>query len=172
MGSLHPRKNIDGLLKAFQHYVDAGGGWNLVLVGVAMWSDDLPSLPDEVQRRVHFAGRLNHGDLVAAVAGAQGLVFVPWFEGFGIPLVEAMSCGVPVVASNVTSLPEVCGDAAFALVDPGQPEDISKAMLDLEGHPEAASEAAERGLRRAQDFSWRATGQALSDALNDMMSRR
>ena len=83
-----------------------------------------------------------------------------------------MSCGVPVVASNVTSLPEVCGDAAFALVDPGQPEDISKAMLDLEGHPEAASEAAERGLRRAQDFSWRATGQALSDALNDMMSRR
>ena len=172
VGSLHHRKNIDGLLTAFQHYVDAGGGWDLVLVGVAMWSDDLPSLPEEVQRRVHFAGRLNHGDLVAAVSGAQGLVFVPWFEGFGIPLVEAMSCGVPVVASNVTSLPEVCGDAAFALVDPGQPEDISKAMLDLEGHPESASEAAERGLRRAQDFSWRATGQALSDALNDMMSRR
>ena len=150
VGSLHPRKNIDGLLTAFQHYVDVEA------VGRSLWGwpcGRTTCLP--CRRRCSDARTLRVASTMAIwwpQLPAPQLGICSRFEGFGIPLVEAMSCGVPVVASNVTSLPEVCGDAAFALVDPGQPEDISKAMLDLEGHPEAASEAAERGLRRPKIF--------------------
>ena len=166
VGSLHPRKNVDGLLAAFETYCIQGGSWELVVVGVAMWSKDLPRMSAEAESRVHFAGRLEQEELVVAVSGAQGLVFVPWFEGFGIPVVEAMACGVPVIASNVTSVPEVCGDAAFALVDPSETSSIAAEMMRLESDEGAAQEAAERGLRRARDFSWSATAAKLSGALN------
>lgn len=166
VGSLHPRKNVDGLLAAFETYCIQGGSWELVVVGVAMWSKDLPRMSAEVESRVHFAGRLEQEELVVAVSGARGLVFVPWFEGFGIPVVEAMACGVPVIAYNVTSVPEVCGDAAFALVDPSETSSIAAEMMRLESDEGAAQEAAERGLRRARDFSWSATAAKLSGALN------
>lgn len=91
---------------------------------------------------------------------------MPWFEGFGIPLIEAMACGVPVIASNVTSLPEVCGGAAFALVNPSDTTSIAAEMNRLESDASAAREAEERGLRRAADFSWSATASKLSEALN------
>ena len=169
VGSLHPRKNVEGLLAAFEMYCSQGGSWDLVVVGVAMWSEVLPRLSSQVESRVHFAGRLDHGDLVLAVSGARGLVFVPWFEGFGIPVVEAMACGVPVIASDVTSLPEVCGDAAFALVNPSETSSIASEMMRLELDPQAARETAERGLRRAKDFSWSATAAKLSAALNPIL---
>jgi glycosyltransferase involved in cell wall biosynthesis len=166
VGSLHPRKNVEGLLAAFEMYCARGGSWDLVVVGVAMWSEALPTLSSEVAPRVHFVGRLQQEHLVLAVSGARGLVFVPWFEGFGIPLIEAMACGVPVIASNVTSLPEVCGGAAFALVNPSDTTSIAAEMNRLESDASAAREAEERGLRRAADFSWSATASKLSEALN------
>ena len=107
VGSFHPRKNLGGVLKAFEHYVEQGGQWHLVMVGEAMWSGE--AMTKGASDRVHFTGRLNDAKLVEAVSSASGMVFVPWFEGFGVPIVEAMSCGVPVIASEVTSLPEVCG---------------------------------------------------------------
>ena len=157
-------------MSAFESYRALGGSWDLVVVGVAMWSDDLPALSAELRTHVHFAGRLNNADLVRAVAGAEGLVFVPWFEGFGIPVVEAMACGVPVISSNVTSLPEVCGDAAFALVDPAQPQAIAHEMHRLELDSEAAQSASQRGLARAKTYSWAATGAKLDKALNTMLT--
>ena len=99
-------------------------------------------------------------------------MFVPWFEGFGIPVIEAMASGVPVIASNVTSLPEVCGGAAFALVDPAQTADIANEMLRLESDPHAAEEARMEGLKRAKDFSWRLTGEKMSHALNRLIDGR
>ena len=170
VGSLHPRKNVEGLMAAFETYRKCGGTYDLVVVGVAMWSDTLPTLAEDVRTHVHFAGRLNNADLVCAVAGAEGLVFVPWFEGFGIPVVEAMACGVPVISSNVTSLPEVCGDAAFALVDPAASGGIAQEMHRLELDSEAAQEARERGLVRAQHYSWAATGARLDETLKTLFS--
>ena len=170
VGSLHPRKNVEGLMAAFETYRKRGGTYDLVVVGVAMWSDALPTLAEDVQTHVHFAGRLNNADLVSAVAGAEGLVFVPWFEGFGIPVVEAMACGVPVISSNVTSLPEVCGDAAFALVDPAALGVIAQEMHRLELDSEAAQEAREHGLVRAQHYSWAATGAKLDETLKTLLS--
>lgn len=171
VGSLHPRKNLEGLLSAFEVYRKMGGTWDLVVVGVAMWDDQLAALPNACEAHVHFVGRLNDNALVEAMSAAKGLVFVPWFEGFGIPIVEAMACGVPVISSEVTSLPEVCGDAAFAMVDPGQPRDIAKEMHRLETQPDAAHAASLRGLARARDFSWEETGRRLSRALDQILTK-
>ena len=172
VGSLHPRKNLDGLFKAFQKYVEEGGAWDLVVVGAAMWGKEDGRGDSSVDHRVHFVGRLNSAQLVHAVAGAEALVFIPWFEGFGIPVVEAMACGVPVIASNVTSLPEVCGDAAFAMVDPGDVTQIASAMSNLERNPEAARSASERGVARAKDFSWDRTAELVSRAVDRLLETR
>ena len=137
-------------MKAFEHYVEQGGQWRLVMVGEAMWSEG--AISSEGIDRVHLTGRLNDIKLVEAVSSASGMVFVPWFEGFGVPIIEAMSCGVPVIASNVTSLPEVCGGAAFALVDPGDTRAIAQAMLGLEQDEAAAAEASKKGLARARQL--------------------
>ena len=77
---------------------------------------------------------------------------------------------MPVISSNVTSLPEVCGDAAFALVDPAQPRSIAREMHRLELDPEAAQSARQRGLARAKTYSWAATGAKLDKALNTMLT--
>ncbi len=169
IGSIHPRKNLEGLISAFHAYREMGGTWDLVVVGVPMWKNNLSSMSSNVVAHVHYAGRLNDDALIHALAGAQGLVFVPWFEGFGIPVVEAMASGVPVISSNVTSLPEVCGDAAFAMVAPAHIESIAREMQRLEQHPELAEAASLRGLARAKDFSWASTGEKLSRVIAQMM---
>ena len=170
VGSFHPRKNVAGVLRAFQLYLAQGGQWHLVMVGEAMWSGEVNM--SEGSDKVHFTGRLNDSSLVEAVSGASGMVFVPWFEGFGVPVIEAMSCGVPVIASNVTSLPEVCGGAAFALVDPGDTVAIAQAMLRLEQDQAAAREASTKGLARARAYSWNQTVEALDAAVEELLTSK
>ena len=80
-----------------------------------------------------------------------------------------MACEVPVIASNVTALPEVCGDAAFALVSPDSSEDIAEAMLRLEQNPTDARAAAERGISRCRAFSWEKTASLVSQAVDDLL---
>ena len=168
VGSFHPRKNLGGVMDAFEHYVEQGGQWHLVMVGEAMWSGE--AMTKGVSDRVHFTGRLNDATLVSAVGGASGMIFVPWFEGFGVPVIEAMSCGVPVIASAVTSLPEVCGGAAFAMVDPADTIGIAQAMLQLEQDEAAALEASKKGVARARDFSWTQTVEAFDAAVDELLN--
>lgn len=172
VGSMHERKNLQGLLMAFEHYVSEGGQWDLVLVGAAMWKNLMPAkeLSEALVNRVHAPGRLNHSALAMAVASAEGMVFVPWFEGFGIPIVEAMASGLPVIASNVTSLPEVSGGAAYALVNPNEPMEIGQALLQLEQDDEGRRQSIARGLERAKDFSWANSGELLNRAVDQMLS--
>ena len=169
VGSLHPRKNIHGLLEAFGTYKDRGGLHHLVIVGAAMWGALPLDVAPSVRKRIHSLGRLPHDELPKVVGAAEALVFVPWFEGFGIPVLEAMACGVPVIASNVTSLPEVCGNAALVLVSPGDAEEIAEAMWTAEHDSEARDKARQGGLARAKDFSWAASGQALNRLVDDML---
>jgi glycosyltransferase involved in cell wall biosynthesis len=170
VGSFHPRKNVEGVMKAFEQYVEQGGQWRLVMVGEAMWSEG--ALSGEGFDRVHLTGRLNDTKLVEAVSSASGMVFVPWFEGFGVPVIEAMSCGVPVIASNVTSLPEVCDEAAFALVAPGDTMAIAKAMLRLEQDQAGALEASTKGLARAGKYSWTHTVEAFDAAVDSLLKAK
>lgn len=170
VGSLHPRKNLDGLLQAFAAYVRDGGTCDLLVVGEAMWRGEPRPEVTACAGRIHWAGRLERDALAGAVGGAEGLVFVPWFEGFGIPVLEAMAAGVPVICSNTTSLPEVSGGAAFALVDPADGAAIAAAMHALETQPKRREEAVQRGVARAAAFSWRRSGELLDAAVTELLS--
>ncbi|MBO73733.1 MAG: glycosyltransferase [Flavobacteriales bacterium] len=149
VGSLHPRKNLEGLLEAFGMYRARGGKLDFLIVGAGMWTSS-----EVLQDGVHYAGRLSRDELAVVMRCAEGLVFVPWFEGFGVPIVEAFAAGVPVIASNTTAMPEVCGGAAAALVDPANAIEISEAMKRLEVDSTLRSGAVKAGLSRVQDFSW------------------
>jgi glycosyltransferase involved in cell wall biosynthesis len=152
VGSLHPRKNLAGLLEGFAAYRARGGEADLVVVGEAMWAEQ--RVPEA---GVHWVGRVAGAELAEVMGAAEALVFLPFFEGFGVPVVEAFAAGTPVIASSLTAVPEVCGGAAAALVDPtgpGAAEAVAEAMLRLEREPAHRAAAVAAGLRRAANFSW------------------
>ena len=165
VGSLHPRKNLNGLLEAFGMYRADGGTRELLIVGAGMWSAS-----ETPQDGVHYAGRLGRDELAQVMRGADGLVFVPWFEGFGVPIVEAFASGVPVIASNTTAMPEVCGGAAAALVDPANAAEIAEAMQRLEADEELRNRAVEAGLARARDFSWETSTNQLMASIQTVLA--
>jgi hypothetical protein len=136
---------------------------NLVVVGESRWADDRHAVDG-----VHGFGRLGGEELASVMASAEALVFLPFFEGFGVPVVEAFACGTPVIASSLTALPEVCGGAAAALIDPTAPDaadQVAEAMFSLERDPVHRAAAVEAGLRRAADFSWDRSATLLWEAI-------
>ena len=130
-----------------------------------MWSDE-----HQDAEGVHWVGRLEDKILVSAIAGANALLYLPFFEGFGVPVVEAMACGVPVVASDTSSLPEVCGGAAAALVDPKDFKGAAQALLDLENDAVWCKEKSNAGIRRAGDFSWDKSAEKFSSIISELLS--
>jgi glycosyltransferase involved in cell wall biosynthesis len=107
-----------------------------------------------LEGRVLFLGYVPREAMPALYSGARCLVFPSLFEGFGLPVLEAMSCGCPVVCSNATSLPEVAGEAAL-LIDPNNPEAIAEAIRSVHENDGLRTSLAARGVKRAQLFSWR-----------------
>jgi glycosyltransferase involved in cell wall biosynthesis len=149
-------KNHQRLIEALAHYRDLhGDALSLVLTGVG--KEGQASLEGAMERhhlkgQVRILGYVPRGDLPALYAGASCLVFPSLFEGFGIPLVEAMLAGCPIAAANVTSIPEVVGDAGL-LFDPMDPSDICRALAAIVRDPEQAAELRRRGRVRAGLFS-------------------
>ena len=156
VGSLHPRKNLARLFTAFDLFKQQNPcDVKLVIVGEKRWwtepiqkAFDAMSCKDEVI----FTGRLSAEELHQVTASALASVYVSYFEGFGIPILEAFRCDTPVITSQVTSMPEVAGDAAL-LVDPFSEASIAQAMAEML-QPEVRETLVARGRRRAQDFSW------------------
>jgi len=157
IGTLHPRKNLANLLRAFELFSNASAkDYKLVIVGARFFlTEELDRVYQAMKYKsdVIFSGRLGPEELVDALAAAEALTFVPYFEGFGIPIIEAMNCDVPVIASNVTSLPEVAGDAAI-YVNPADVEDIAAAMKRVVFEPGLRDELITRGRLRRDLFSW------------------
>ena len=154
-GSFNPRKNLLRVCRAFAAIADRVPH-SLVLVGARGWDDDevwaeldTPAL----RGRVHTLGFVADRELCALYAAADALVFASLFEGFGLPAVEAMGAGCPVIASNTTSLPEVVGDAGL-LVDPVDTQAISSAMCRLASDAPLRADLSARGRERARQFSW------------------
>lgn len=175
LGTLEPRKNIPGLLRAYARLLER---WpaapDLILAGPA-GPDARPWLAD--LERSPFAGRARHVGYVDADARRglyekAGLLVLPSFEeGFGLTALEAMTVGVPVVASARGSLPEVVGDAGL-LVEPDDTEALACAMEQLLGNQEAARLAARRGLERSRLFTWEASARTLRQAYADAVVSR
>ncbi len=173
VGSLHPRKNIARLLTAFDRMVNSHDlPHRLVIVGESFWWDDrMKQAWNEVKQKdlIHFTGRLDQGSLCNALGGAEALAFVSYFEGFGIPLAEAMRCGVPVLTSDRTSLPEIGGDAAL-YCDPFDMDDIANGLHRVITDQELREGMIERGLIRSQRFTWENAAADLWKSFQRMMA--
>lgn len=151
-GTVEPRKNVSTLLAAFARAAPRCPDLDLVLVGPAGWGE-VPVHPDGLDpARVHTLGRLSRDDLHSAYAGAAAFCFPSLREGFGLPVLEAMQHGLPVVTSAGTACAEVAGDAAL-LVDPTSEQELADAIVQATGP--ASSEMARRSTSRAVEFSWR-----------------
>ncbi|MGH7504216.1 MAG: glycosyltransferase family 4 protein, partial [Longimicrobiales bacterium] len=159
VGAIEPRKNLRRLVQAFATARSCGVPHDLVCVGPYGWSSrDLYSEVDRLglRRAVHFTGYIPIEDLPAIYSLSDLFVFPSIYEGFGLPVIEAMACGTPVITSNTSSLDEIAAGAADT-VDPLDPEALAAAIVRLASDPERRRTLAESGLSRAQDFSWART---------------
>jgi len=173
VGTLEPRKNLPTLLNAWEVLRDADPDFPpLLLAGGTGWHSD------KVQRRierltghgVRHLGRPSDAELVRAYQGATAFAYPSLYEGFGLPVLEAMACGVPCVTADVSSLPEVVGDAGL-LVNPRDVAELAAALQRLIGEPTLAADLAARGRERARRFTWeraaRLHAEVFSQALAD-----
>jgi glycosyltransferase involved in cell wall biosynthesis len=158
VGTIEPRKNVDGLLRAF-HYLRAKYGaaeTGLVIAGGRGWLyDQVLALAHELDltESTYFLGRVPDHDLHRLYVAARCHVHAAHYEGFGLPPLEAMACGTPTIVSNVSSLPEVVGDAAL-LVNPENVEEIAIALHRLLNDDHLHAELREKGHQRARCYSW------------------
>jgi glycosyltransferase involved in cell wall biosynthesis len=164
VGNQQPRKNLGRLLQAWKMLAAAGldGGCRLVIAGGHHGRrDDLASLAGALGLNEHMQllGYVPHEDVPALYSAAEAFVFPSLYEGFGLPLLEAMACGTPVACSSVTSLPEVAGDAAV-FFDPLDVSGMAATLGALVNDRELRAALRERGLRRAALFSWEACARA------------
>ncbi len=173
VGSINPRKNTKNLLVAFEEFKKTyPNDIKLLFVGQVMWDDsDFKDTYHNMKFKhdVHFLGRISSSTLKNVIASALALTYVPFFEGFGIPILEAMYCDVPVITSNVTSMPEVAGDAGL-LVNPHSPEEIRDNMLLIAQNTELRNQLIEKGRIQREKFSWDKTAEKLWLSFEQMVA--
>jgi glycosyltransferase involved in cell wall biosynthesis len=164
IGSLHPRKNLVNLFRAFDIFKkEISSEVRLMVVGAKKWwTGEIEKTFREMQFReeVVFTGRLNLEELRLVLGGALALTYVSYFEGFGIPIVEAFRTKTPVITSGVTSMPEVAGDAAL-YTDPMDPAAIASAMKEIYGNEALRKALVEKGDSRKELFTWQKTADRL-----------
>ncbi|MFT6165356.1 MAG: glycosyltransferase involved in cell wall biosynthesis [Vicingaceae bacterium] len=168
IGTIHPRKNLEHLLLAFEEFkTRAASETKLLIVGNKKW------WPTELEKTyqsmtykedVCFMGRLSDEELSVALSSALALTYLPYFEGFGIPILEAFQTETAVITSNVTSMPEVAADAAI-LCDPKKVSQIADAMLLIANQSEKRTDLIEKGKLRKQDFSWEKSANLLWNSI-------
>jgi glycosyltransferase involved in cell wall biosynthesis len=174
VGSLNPRKNLETLFSAFHQLLQRSLPHKLVIVGPTAWKSAgifqrMRSLG--IERDVVLTGFVGDADLPALYGGASVFVFPSLYEGFGLPPLEAMACGTPVVTSNRSSLPEVVGDAGL-LVDPHDADAIATAIERLAADSELSAGLIDRGLARARSFTWERAAHAHRRVYQEVSSRR
>jgi len=172
VGALHARKNIERMLLAFNQFKkNTNSDFKMLIVGEKIWKktkfeSTLKNL--SAKKDILFTGRLISTDLNQVIGSSSGLVYVSYFEGFGIPIIEAMKCEVPVITSNVTCMPEIAGNAAI-LVDPFSVNSISNGMEELLDK-EKYEKFVQLGKKRALHFSWNNTAKIVWDCIEDVLN--
>ncbi|MBK7806497.1 MAG: glycosyltransferase family 4 protein [Saprospiraceae bacterium] len=170
VGALHPRKNIIGLIRGFHHFnATQNGKYRLVLAGRMAWKTDDIKREIDASCDVIYIGMISESLKYQLLTKAEAMTYVSWFEGFGIPILEAMSTGCPVITSSVTSMPEVAGDAAL-LADPSDIGSISNAMQQVTGNVELRSKLIEKGYKRVGEFNWKVSAKIIYKELIEKMS--
>lgn len=168
IGSLHPRKNIERLLMAFDEFKSRNSSnIGLMIVGGELFdTGSIFRIYNNMKfgSEVKFTGRLEPPELRDVLGSSLALIYVPLFEGFGVPLVEAMNCDIPIVASNVTSVPEITGDAAV-YANPYDVNSIAEAMLRISSNNHLQQKCIETGRIRRNLYSWDKTAQRLWECM-------
>lgn len=175
IGALNPRKNLVNLFQAFDIFrANKNSQTRLVVVGEKMWwNKEIKATFENMKckKEVMFTGRLKPKTLKNVIGSAIALTYVSFFEGFGIPIIEAFRTGVPVITSSVTSMPEIAQNAAL-LVDPFNPDEIAGAMNLLVSDKKLRESLIEKGKLRGQEFSWEKTASSLWNSVEKMISEK
>lgn len=174
VGAFNPRKNISRLLQAFDQYKSQHqSGIKLVIVGEKMYGTfEMMSVLKKLHYKndIIFTGRLDVERLRLVIGSALAMTYVSYYEGFGIPLLEAMKCGVPIVASDQTSIPEVAGDAAI-YVDPFSIESISGGMSRIASDTNLRDQLIQNAAKQSQKFSWDKTANEFYNCITKVLNR-
>jgi glycosyltransferase involved in cell wall biosynthesis len=173
LGGITPLKNIGNLLRAFGRVAASHHELDLVLAGFKRWSFERELAPIRelgLEDRVKYVGYVADEDLAALYSAAECLALPSWYEGFGIPIVEAMACGCPVVTSSGRhAAPEVAGGAAV-LVDPADPAAIATGLSQVLDDPGLRAELIAKGLVRGPQFDWETTGRRSAEVLQSLVN--
>ena len=170
LGRPDPYKNLSGLIEAFAAMPDQD--YHLAIAGSAD-PRFTPQLQQQAEllgiaHRLKWLNYLDYAELPVVISNAIALVFPTLWEGFGLPVLEAMACGTPVITSNLASLPEITGDAAL-LVDPYRTEEITSAMVKIAEDKKMRSQLQKLSLQQAQKFSWQKTGELTKEVLKQFL---
>lgn len=174
LGTLEPRKNIVKLIKAYailREMDDVRDVPLLVIAGKKGWQyEEILQIGKElnIEDSVIFTGYVSDEDAPLLLNGATAFVFPSIYEGFGLPVLEAMACGTPVIAGNAASLPEVIGDAGI-LVDPGSETDIASAMHEMLLNEELYYSLRKKGMKRVQGFTWEKNAQTMLNIYKNIL---
>jgi glycosyltransferase involved in cell wall biosynthesis len=175
-GFIQPRKNLQRLVQAFRAVTAQSGGpeIDLVLSGAWGWrSDELLAearASESARGRVFLTGPLDDSDLAAMIKGASLVVIPSLYEGFCLPLVESMACGVPVITSNTSCLPEISGNV-LSYFDPESVEEITAAIQTTLSDSALRQGLVQRGLARAHEFTWRRSAEQTLEVLRQAAER-
>ena len=172
VGEKRPHKNLEGLIKAFAIYKEKYDSRNssLVLTGKKYSTYHEYMIIAErlgVKDNLIFTGFIPEKYLKTIYSEAEALLLISFYEGFGIPILEAMECGIPVVTSNISSMPEVAGEAAL-LVDPNNIQEIAEAMNNIVSSKTLRKQLIESGLKRVKQFSWERTARQTLKVYNEI----
>lgn len=174
LGTMEPRKNIVGIIRAYNQLRLLKNNeldkYKLVIAGAKGWKENGTS--KEIKKSPFGKDILNIGFIDSEEKPylynlASLFVYPSFFEGFGFPPLEAMKCGVPVISSNNSSLPEIVGDAGI-LIDPERPDEIEKAMREILLNKDFKNKFREKGLKQANTFSWKSSGEKFLEVINDL----
>jgi glycosyltransferase involved in cell wall biosynthesis len=172
IGALHPRKNVANLLKAYDLFRNTYEfDIPLIIAGFKMWwTKDMEKTYKglKFKKDVIFIGRQTASELHKYLASALALTYVSTFEGFGIPIVESFYCGTAVITSNVTSMPEIAGDAAI-FADPFSVQSICDAMFKIASDDELRKNLIQKGNIRKQNFSWNKSAESLWQCIEKLI---
>ncbi|MFH1453373.1 MAG: glycosyltransferase [Armatimonadota bacterium] len=175
VGTLEPRKNVLGLIKAFNTFKKTDDkNYKLVITGSPGWLyNDIYTTVDELKIKddVVFTGYLADEDIPKLYNAADLLVYPSFYEGFGFPIVEAMKCGTPTIASNISSLPEVVGDAGI-LIDPNNTDEIAEAISNVLNDDELKKKLVKNGIERAKLFTWERSADNVIDIYNKCLENK
>lgn len=166
VGTLEPRKNVDFVIRNFLQLIKENkiDDLSLVLVGAKGWDYDKIfeqyNNAEELKHKIIITGRVPDEDLASLYSHAHSFYYMSLYEGFGLPPLEAMQCGVPTVTSNTSSLPEVVGDAGITL-DPQDNNALQEVMLSLYQNESLRQEYSRKGLERSRFFSWEKSAENL-----------